>query len=87
MSDRDGIYIVGERVYVRHTYGLTAPEWRSGIITEAFIAPITGEYVYVVAGCGYYPHEVRPDDGQRDADGSLIPSKLIDHVTAPDYIA
>ena len=65
-------YHRGERVYVRHTYGLTSPEWRLGIITDLFVAPITGEWVYVVAGSGYYEHEVRPDDERRDADGSLI---------------
>ena len=52
-------YCKGERVNVRHSYGLTAPEWRTGIITEMFIAPITNTYVYVVAGNGYYEHEVR----------------------------
>jgi hypothetical protein len=52
-------YDRGERVNVRHTYGLTYPEWRTGTITDMFIAPITGTWVYVVAGCGYYDHEVR----------------------------
>ena len=66
------VYLKGERVYVRHTYGLTSPEWRIGIITDLFLSPLSGQYVYVVAGCGYYQHEVRPDDGQRDADGTLI---------------
>jgi len=64
-------YHRGERVYVRHTYGLTAPEWRLGIITDLFVAPITGEWVYVVAGSGYYEHEVRADDERRDGDGTL----------------
>lgn len=73
----DGIYLKGERVYVRHTYGLTAPEWRLGIITDVFIGPASGQYVYVVAGTGYYPHEVRTDDGNRDADGALIEPQSI----------
>ena len=53
------IYSRGERIFVRHTYGLTSPEWREGIITDLFVAPVTRTYVYVVAGCGYYEHEVR----------------------------
>lgn len=50
----------GARVMVRHTYGLTNPEWRAGIITEMFVAPITGTWVYVVGGNGYYENEIRP---------------------------
>lgn len=57
----------GERVYVRHTYGLVAPEWRCGIVTDTFISPVSGDRVVVVAGHGFYPSEVRPDDGERDA--------------------
>jgi hypothetical protein len=71
------VYCKGERVYVRHTYGLTQPEWRTGIITEVFLAPITNTYVIVVAGNGYYEHEVRPDDGNRDADGTLLHSARV----------
>ena len=52
----------GARVMVRHTYGLTNPEWRTGIITEMFVAPITGTWVYVVAGNGYYENEIRQVD-------------------------
>jgi hypothetical protein len=54
-------YAIGERVSVKHTYGLTSPEWRTGIITDRFEAPITrGVWIYVVAGCGYYEWEARP---------------------------
>lgn len=56
----------GESVWVRHTYGLDTPEWRQGIITDTFISPVSRIRVVVVAGTGYYPHEVRPDDGERD---------------------
>lgn len=58
----------GESVWVRHTYGLAAPEWRQGIVTDTFISPVSRKRVVVVAGNGYYPHEVRPDDGERIGD-------------------
>lgn len=61
MTIVDGLtYQMGERVSVRHTYGLTQSEWREGVVTGYFVAPITNSVVYVVAGNGYYVHEVRP---------------------------
>lgn len=56
----------GESVYVRHTYGLASPEWRRGIVTDTFVSPVSRIRVVVVSGHGFYPHEVRPDDGERD---------------------
>lgn len=52
---------MGDTIQVRHTYGLTTPEWREGIVTDKFLAPMTGTWVYVVAGCGYYESETRTD--------------------------
>lgn len=57
---------LGQTVNVRHTYGLTNPEWRVGIITDLFLAPITGGWVFVVGGCGYYEHEIRTLDQETE---------------------
>lgn len=49
-------YRIGQSVQVWHR---TCEAWVSGEITDMFRGPITGQWVYVVNGSGYYAHEVR----------------------------
>jgi hypothetical protein len=50
MSEDETLYQRGDLVWVR----LEAGEWRRGIATDVFVAPITGREVVVVGGQGYY---------------------------------
>ena len=43
----------GQTVYVRGER-----QWTTGIITDLFLAPVTGQRVYVVDGKGYYEPDV-----------------------------
>lgn len=49
----------GARVLVRYTDGLVTAQWREGIIIDLFVAPVSGEWVYVVGGNGYYEADIR----------------------------
>ena len=53
------IFDRGDLVWCRTDFG----EWRRGIVTEAFRAPITGREVVVMGGTGYYSDDVMPDTG------------------------
>ena len=34
-------------------------EWMPGVVTDCFYGPVTREYITVVRGLGFYPHEER----------------------------
>jgi hypothetical protein len=44
--------------------------WVRGIVTDVFLAPVTGREVVVVHGTGYYTEDVVPDPGK---DLSVVP--------------
>jgi hypothetical protein len=48
----------GDRVCARAPW---KTHWRIGIITDVFVAPVTGKLVYVIGGEGYYADEVTDD--------------------------
>ena len=50
----------GDRVLYRHDYSPTE-SWGIGIITDLFRAPISGQFVYVINGEGFYEHELTAD--------------------------
>ena len=62
MSERvsypDAEYDCGDRLLCKADY---QQSWRIGIVTDVFRAPISGQYVYVINGTGYYEHEVSAD--------------------------
>ena len=47
----------GQLLLCRKETGLWQ-QWQPGICTDAFIAPVSGEIVYVVNGTGYYERDV-----------------------------
>ena len=62
MSERvsypDAEYDCGDRLLCKADY---QQSWSIGIVTDMFRAPISGQYVYVINGTGYYEHEVSAD--------------------------
>ena len=62
MSERvsypDAEYDCGDRLPCKADY---QQSWSIGIVTDVFRAPISGQYVYVINGTGYYEDEVSAD--------------------------
>lgn len=62
MSERmvypDAAFDCGDRVLYRHDW---QQKWGIGIITDCFRAPISGWFVYVIDGEGFYEHELSAD--------------------------
>ena len=56
------LFTVGERAYWRRIdeTGLIVGSAVFGIITDRFVAPITGQYVYVIRGEGFYQDDLLP---------------------------
>lgn len=51
---------LGQTVLVKHQPDTfpTVLRWVTGIVTDAFAAPVSGEWVYVVNGIGFYEGDV-----------------------------
>ena len=59
MSDTGTIFQRGDLVWTRIEQGY----WERGIVTDVFIALVTGKEVVVVHGDGFYAEDVMPDTG------------------------
>lgn len=57
MSDLNGAqrYHRGDRICAKSPW---QEKWRIGVVTDVFVAPVTGKIVYVVNGEGFYSDEV-----------------------------
>lgn len=58
ISYNDAAFDCGDRVLYRHDW---KQAWGIGIITDLFRAPISGEFVYVIDGEGFYERELTAD--------------------------
>ena len=59
MSDTEQKYLRGDRVLCRQPW---QSKIRIGIITDVFLAPVSGRVVYVINGEGFYAEDVSHDD-------------------------
>lgn len=53
----------GDLVWCRTDEGM----WVRGLVTDVFVAPVTGREVVVTHGTGYYTDDVVPDPGEAPA--------------------
>lgn len=51
----DATYQCGDKVYYRATAGVY---WKQGVIVDMFPAPVSGRFVYVIDGSGYYEGQI-----------------------------
>lgn len=58
VSYEEAAFDCGDRVLYRHDW---KQAWGIGIIIDLFRAPISGQFVYVINGEGFYEHELTVD--------------------------